>query len=363
MKKLDNEKLNYWLKIALFILIACLCIYLVFYQVFPALKVVLGAIFSALTPFIIGFIIAILIDPMVVFLTNKLHFKRGVASLVTLLFFLAIIGVLAAAVISWIVVEVSSLLQNLPDLTQYITSFFDQVEGLYDNLINSSWDTSALESWLSTQAAKLADSSTVVLNSILSFLMGTPGAMLMIIVSILAAFFISKEKDAIVARMIKWFFPKKQAYASHVYVDTVGGLVGFLRAQIFLMVIIAAVLIVGLYILGSRYAISMGLLIAFVDVLPILGPGLIMIPWILICALTGNIGMAIGLAVIYAIISVLRQVLQPKLMADTMNLHPLLALAGMFIGLRLLGIFGMILGPILLVIIKSINDARKKYKE
>ncbi len=98
------------------------------------LKVVLGAIFSALTPFIIGFIIAILIDPMVVFLTNKLHLKRGLASLITLLFFLAIIAVLAAAVISWIVVEVSSLLQNLPDLTQYITAFFDQVEGLYDNL-------------------------------------------------------------------------------------------------------------------------------------------------------------------------------------------------------------------------------------
>ncbi len=362
MKRFENEKLNYWLKLGGIVLIACLSFYLIFYQIFPVLKIVLDAILTALCPFLLGLLIAILIDPIVLLLTKRLHFKRGWAVLITLLFFIAVIGLLLGALISWIVVEITRLSQSLPDMGQYVNLLIDRINLAYNNLLNSSWDSEVLRDWLDAQSTRLADWGSVFLNSLLSVLMGTPGALLVVLVSLLAAFFISKEKDAIIAKLIKWFFPKKQEYAKRVYIDTVNALMGFLRAQILVMLIIAMITVAGLYILGTKYALSLGLLIALVDALPILGPGLIMIPWIIVMFIMGNYGMAIGLLIIYAIISVMHQVLQPKIMADSMHLHPLLVLAAMYVGLQLLGVWGLILGPVILVVFKSIRDARKKYK-
>jgi len=362
MKHIENEKLNYWLKLGGVILIACLSLYLIFYQIFPVFKVLLGVVFAALSPFLLGLLIAILIDPIVTFLTNHMRFKRGWAVLLTLLFFIAAIGFLLGALISWIVVEISQLTQTLPDMGQYVNLLIDKVNLAYNNLLNSSWDSEAVRGWLASQSTNLTEWGSAFLNSLLGVLMGTPGALLVVLVSLLAAFFISKEKDAIIARLIKWFFPKKQEYANRVYVDTVNGLMGFLRAQLLLMLIIAMITVAGLYVLGTKYAFSLGLIIALVDALPILGPGFIMIPWIVIMLLMNNYGMALGLLIIYGIISVMHQVLQPKIMAESMHLHPLLVLGSMYVGLQLMGVFGIILGPVILVLIKSIRDARNKYK-
>ena len=87
---------------------------------------------------------------------------------------------------------------------------------------------------------------------------------------------------------------------------------------------------------------------------------LIMVPWMIISLIGGKFGTAVGLLVVYVVLTLIRQVLQPKLIADSLEVHPLLVLVGMVVGLAYMGVWGLILGPMIIVVVKSVLDARKK---
>jgi sporulation integral membrane protein YtvI len=131
---------------------------------------------------------------------------------------------------------------------------------------------------------------------------------------------------------------------------------GYFRAQGILMVMVGAISVIGLMFLRSPYALLLGLLFAALDFLPILGPALILLPWALVSMLMGNMRQAIGLLVIWGIITIARQVLQPKILGTQMGAHPLASLMSIYIGFRIFGIFGLILGPALLMICIAIFE-------
>ena len=98
------------------------------------------------------------------------------------------------------------------------------------------------------------------------------------------------------------------------------------------------------------YIFTIGILVGILDILPILGPGTLFIPWIIWEIISGDTGFAVSLLVLYVIISVVRQFLEPKIIGDNIGLHPLATLISLYVGLQLGGIVGMIAGPVLLVI-------------
>lgn len=97
--------------------------------------------------------------------------------------------------------------------------------------------------------------------------------------------------------------------------------------------------------------------IGFVDALPILGSGTVMIPWAFIEAINGDIKLAIGILIIFAIISVVRQFLEPKIVSKQIGIHPIFTLIAMYTGFKLIGVFGLLLGPIALIVIKNVYGA------
>jgi len=131
---------------------------------------------------------------------------------------------------------------------------------------------------------------------------------------------------------------------------------GYFRAQGILMAMVGIISIVGLLFLRSPYALLFGLLFAVLDFLPILGPALVLLPWALMSITMGNMHQAIGLLVIYGIITITRQVLQPKILGDQMGAHPLASLMSIFIGFRIFGLLGFIIGPSLLMIFVAIRE-------
>ena len=128
----------------------------------------------------------------------------------------------------------------------------------------------------------------------------------------------------------------------------------YLRACFLLGLLTFLQMFIGLALLRIPYAFILALLIALVDFLPLLGTGIILIPWAAVSLLLGEIKLGIGLLVLYAVSTVIRQILEPKLIGEGLGLHPLLSLAAMYAGLRLFGVWGMILAPLATAGVKSL---------
>ncbi|MFY9213545.1 MAG: AI-2E family transporter [Tissierellaceae bacterium] len=142
--------------------------------------------------------------------------------------------------------------------------------------------------------------------------------------------------------------------------DIKHGLRGYLKAQIILMILTFIIFSIGLVIVDAPFPLLMGTIIALVDILPVLGSGIILIPWTVISLLSGNSDLALGLAMVYIIGSLIRQLLEPKITGDKMGIKPIYTFLASLLGTIILGPIGVILGPIFAVIIKSISTNLKK---
>jgi sporulation integral membrane protein YtvI len=166
-------------------------------------------------------------------------------------------------------------------------------------------------------------------------------------------FFISRDQDIILKSFEKYLPATIYRRMTLVGSATGGALFGYLKSQLILMFIAAGIAFIGLQILGVPYAFLIAVLVGIADLLPLVGPGTIFLPWIVWEVVNGNHGFAIALLVLYAVVTVVRQVVQPKIVGDSIGLHPLETLIALFVGLRLMGVLGLILGPIIWVVFKA----------
>jgi len=138
---------------------------------------------------------------------------------------------------------------------------------------------------------------------------------------------------------------------------------GYFKAQAVLMAIVGFISMVGLIIIGNQYAFVLGLVFAVLDFIPMLGPALILLPWAIISFITGDVHIGVGLLIIYSVITIVRQIVQPKILGDRMGVHPLASIMAMFIGFRIFGILGFVIGPTLLIVYIGIKEENKPIPE
>lgn len=138
----------------------------------------------------------------------------------------------------------------------------------------------------------------------------------------------------------------------------VGALGGFVRAYAVLFVLTFLLSLVGLCLLGRKYALTTALVIALVDMLPVLGTGAVLIPWALCSVLTSNIGLGIGLAALWLIITVVRSAVEPRIIGDSIGISPILSLVAAYAGFKAFGVLGMILAPVAAAVARSIWSAK-----
>jgi predicted PurR-regulated permease PerM len=159
----------------------------------------------------------------------------------------------------------------------------------------------------------------------------------------------------------EWCFELKNKDSLRIIINDIKhGLRGYLKAQIILMIMTFIIFSIGLVIVDAPFPLLMGTIIALVDILPVLGSGIILIPWTVISLLSGNSDLALGLAMVYIIGSLIRQLLEPKITGDKMGIKPIYTFLASLLGTIILGPIGVILGPIFAVIIKSISTNLKK---
>ncbi len=322
-------------------------------------------------PFIIAIFIAMLINPFVNFLERKVRIPRGIAVIISIILLIGLIAGTLILLVAEIVTGTTYLAKVLPGhldlLAVYIETFFvtkimpiyNQLTQLF-NTLGSSQQQSIIVNIQSVGeqvASSVGNFIKDFLEKIPVMISFLPNAATVIIFSLLATFFISKDWYKF-KKTLSVFLPQKARKSGKtIFEELRKALIGFIRAQATLISITTAIVLIGLLILRVEYAITIALLIGLVDILPYLGTGLVFIPWIIYLSFSGSIPLAIGLSILYIIVMVQRQVTEPKILSSTIGLDPLATLISLFVGYKLLGFLGLIAGPVILVIIKTLHRA------
>jgi sporulation integral membrane protein YtvI len=305
-------------------------------------------------PFVIGWIISMIANPLVKFLEKKVKIVRKHSSAIIIIAVIAAIVAVIYGIISLIVNQVFSLMNDMPNIYQNIALQFEilsgKLIGIYKILPPS------LKNFVDNFYLGFADYGSKIGTNVFSELPSISSAVnlfLMTIITILSAYFFIKERDNI-ARDIRKIVSPALINSYNIIVSNIKTAVGgYFRAQFKIMLILILILFIGFELIEVDYSFLLALVIAILDFLPFLGTGVVIWPWALVEFLLGDYGRAIFLIIIYLVCQVIKQVLQPKLVGDSIGISPLSTLIFMYIGYKFMNVFGMIIGiPIGMIIIK-----------
>lgn len=311
-------------------------------------------------PFLLATLLAFIAEPLVNGLSKLLHLRRGFAAGigVTVALLLTILSLLALCAL--LVRQLSTLAGVLPDLESATISGLDSLElwllGLAQKAPKgiSPILVQGVEGMFSSGSAVVDGITSRLLNLATSLLKALPDSALGLGTWILATFMLSARLPKIrhwVTGHLPPAWHEKYVPYLHTLKKTVSG---WLLAQAKLVVVTFAILCLGFVLLQITHPILWAAATCLVDILPVLGTGTVLIPWSIVCFLQGDSIRGIGLVAIYIVISLLRSVLEPRLVGKQLGLDPLVTLLAIYAGYQLWGLVGMLLAPILAVVAAQI---------
>lgn len=317
-----------------------------------------------IAPFIIAFAISSLLEPIIRFLIRRTRVSRKAASLITLLLVIIPIGVVIALIITRLISEIRAISKILPEYLSTLYTKFDALIVKSTEFYN--WLPKEITDSIDNIVSNFSNTLIGVLDSIVEGIVNTvisiPQALIFIVMTILSTYFLTSDRDRIY-NYIKSQFPESWINkVTSIKNDMFSALFGYIRAQLILMSITFGELFIGFSIIGARYSLLLAFLTSIVDALPILGTGTILIPWGLYELFTGDIRMGVSLVIIYIIVVIVRQMIEPKILSHQIGVYPLVTLVAMYAGLKLFGVLGLILGPISILVLKNIIKGTLKNK-
>lgn len=312
-----------------------------------------------LVPFIIALLFTAFMEPLTRLIQSRLRMPRGFAVLLTMLVVFGGIGVLLSVIILKLIAELIQLSVSLPDVAAeiklYYQYFFERITAFYITLPPGV--ASSLEQNISVLTSNLQGLITRSANSIIAFISIVPGTLTVMLVSLLATYFLARDRQLLMGLLLRYLPAPWGEKTVAIMQEIATAFTGYLRAQAVLVLITIVISIVGLYLIGADYAITMGLLIGVFDMIPVLGPATIYVPWVIWSFATGATAFGIKLSVLYGLVLIVRQVLEAKIISANLGLHPLETLIAMYAGLKTIGLAGLIFGPILLIGVKAVMKA------
>ena len=334
--------------------------FIIFFVPIVSFLIILPHVFRLLIPFIIGFFIYFLAKPL-----NKIFQKKLPPSLSALLSLS--VTALVFVLLVWLVF--STLIKELYGFAESLSSFYSSTDSSFsdffggltsigrrfsidftalpDTKIFSDSIGSAFKDWISRIIAGLSKFLINTAKNIPSFIIVT-------FISFFTAFFMLKDMDSL-SKSFRNIIGEK-AYAIFLKIkNTLFRVLGkYLKAQLIIELVIFGILFLGFSVLQVDYILLFAFITAIVDAVPVLGTGTLLIPWSLFCFVSGRATLGWGLLSLYGICILARQLCEPKIIGKKLGIHPLATIASIYIGLRLFGFFGILIGPIVALFIKSL---------
>ena len=309
-------------------------------------------------PFVIGWFISYIASPIVNWLEKRVKIVKKLGSALIIIAVLGAVGILIYFIGSKLWKEIASLIQNMPKMYQDLESGFGEIgsslNGVFKVLpagLQDAWHTmtSNLDKTMGDLMGRISEPTVAAAGNVAKRI---PSVLIATIVTFISAYFFIAERDEVI-EWAKKVSPEPVVRRMSMVIDNLKFAVGgYFKAQFKIMGVVCLILVIGFVILKVHFYFLLALLIAFRDFLPFFGTGTALIPWALYKLLVKDYRMVVGLIILYGVTQLVRQLIQPKLVGDSMGMRPLLTLLFLYIGYKAGGIFGMIFAvPIGMIII------------
>ena len=356
--KIGKRPVKFFLGIVLLIILGAGIIFAL-----PAISRFIIYLFRLFMPFVFAYVFALIVDPIVRRLQRQIKMPRNVTAWLVILVLIGVVG----GGISWagyrIVSEIRTLFNNMPQIYQNLLIAIDNIknslQGFYDILpFNIQQSLSEITTQFTQAVAELINTKSLpFVTGAGSFAKSLPKVFISLIVFVLSTFFMISDLERVKAFVKKPFSSRTLEKIASVSYQIKTYLGGYIKAQGTIMLVVFLVLLLSLGLLDVDFALLIALGTAFLDALPFFGSGAVLWPWSLISFISGDVRMGICAIVIYVVIFVLRQLIEPKIVSKNIGTNPLMTLISMYLGYRLLSVGGMILGPIIMLLIISLYRA------
>jgi sporulation integral membrane protein YtvI len=312
-----------------------------------------------LMPFIIGLIIAMIFRKLIDYIEKKTRIKRSLVSIIILIIFYGILVFFLSLIGSRVFTFLKDVFGQLPDLYSFTiepalekiaNNFMEQFPTLKpyieDFILNIS----------DTLFAYIKNASTTVISTITGLAGKLPSLLIKLIFTIVSSFFFTIDYYKITVFIVRQFKGEQRAMVLKLKDKGIGTIAKFIKAYSAIISITFLELSIGFWLLRIPNPFLFGAMIAFIDILPILGTGAVLLPWAVIALVLGNTKIGIGMFILYIIITAVRQTIEPKIVGQQIGLHPIITLILMYVGAQLMGVLGLLLLPVIATIIKTLND-------
>ncbi|MEF9952697.1 MAG: sporulation integral membrane protein YtvI [Clostridium sp.] len=312
-------------------------------------------------PFVLAFLIAILTKPLTDFFKRRLNLSSGFSSLISTVISFSLITLVLFLLIMKVATESKDILLSLPSIdidsiSNYFMQQFDSLKNFYEHL-----DPSIITQ-IKAQVAAVATGFIaligVLLEKVIALAMSLPLIFMVILVTLLATFFISKDLNKIQRKCLSSLSPSGQDKFKNFWTEANKMLFQYVKSYGIIIFITFLLTWIGFSILGVEYSFMLSLLSGVLDLLPILGIAAVYFPLAIYYWIMGNHVVAIIIVVLYAVVTIVRNIVEPKLVSSSLNLHPVAVLAAIFIGLQAYGFLGMVFLIFLMLfynILKKVN--------
>lgn len=297
-------------------------------------------------PFLIAYMGAGLMAPVVNFLQHKLHFNRSFATVVVGILFFAFLLTAGLWLVHTLADEAGRLIRNLGDLEEFLTGQLKLFCGEAETNFGLKPDTiylaaaSGISRFVSTVEK---EAMPFVMSSSLPVVKALFEGIAVIFITLISMLMICKDYEMLQEKREHMLFAEEIGLMA----EKISGAVGaYLRTQGILMLLTAWICVIGFYLLKNPYALLLGVSIAVLDALPFVGTGIIFLPWAALVGIMGNWKLCIGLLAVYGACYLVRELLEPKLLGQQIGMTSLEIIISMYVGIRLFGLAGVILGPV-----------------
>lgn len=313
-------------------------------------------------PFILAMLTARLMEPAVLFMFRRFRFSRSfTAALLTIIIALLLI-IFMTLVTGGILIKAIELVKELPKYLSSVPILINTLDGKLKAAISAvspemrGFVESATQGLMVQINSFPAELTAMLLHFLTTCASCTPRFVMFIFTYAIGTFFISSSFNSVNKFIVRQFPPQWQDKVKRMKSDLFGTLGNWVKSELTLMGITFGELLVAFYILRVKSAFTAALLVAFIDALPVLGTGTVLIPWAVLLFVGGNFERGAAIAVTWGIITLVRSFLEPKILGNNVGLHPAATLLAIYLGYSVLGVKGMILFPFTLIVLKQFND-------
>ncbi len=311
---------------------------------------VLPGLVKFFTPLIIAWIIAMIANPLVHFLEKRIKIMRKHGSAIVIVLVIIAISCLLYVVTAALFTQVSSMFETLPgiyenvmdNLQQFASSLHEKYDIIPANIKNLFSDNeSKINEYILAALNSLSTSPVSAVGSVASSIVDT---FIMSILTLMIAYFFTAGNDKIKV-VVKKCMPESINDSIYIIKNTVFiAIGGYLKACFQIMIVMFIILLLFFVVMKVDYAVPVALITAILDFLQFIGTGTVLMPWAVYSIITGEYLKAVALVMAYLVTMIVRRLLEPKLVGDSIGMSPFLTLISMFIGYRLTGMIGLIIG-------------------